>query len=268
MIAALLACVLAAAPAPAQKPKLAVLDLTAGAGVDATLTTPIVEAITGEVQRRGFFDVMSQRDISNLLGVERQKQLMGCSEQSGSCLTELSGALGARFILTGTLARLGDAYQLTLNALDTQKAQPLGRSTKLSKDLATLQLMIPYAVAEATATPPPAPPSRILPFTLLGVGATAAVMGLLLGTVALNQQGQLQGELDAGQTQVGVLKSRDYYELQLATVERNKYIALSCLVGGVALAVTGLLLMPKDIGGAQVALVPTANGGALVGVFP
>jgi hypothetical protein len=266
MIAPLVACVLAAAPI--QKPKLAVLDLSPGAGVDATLTAPMVEAITGEVQRRGFFDVMSQRDIATLLGVERQRQLSGCNEQSSSCLAELSGALGARFVLSGTLARLGEAYQLTLNALDTQKAQPLGRSTKLAKDLETLQLLIPYAVAEATATPPPAPPSKVLPFTLIGAGATAIVMGLLLGTIALNTQGQIQGELEAGQTQIGVLKSRDYYDQQLAATERNKYIALGCLVGGAALAVVGLLLMPKDIGGSQVALVPTVQGGALVGVFP
>jgi hypothetical protein len=266
MTGALLAVVLAAAPT--QKPKIAVLDLTPGGGVDSTLTTPIAEAITSEVQRRGFFDVISQRDISTMLGVERQRQLSGCSEQSGSCLTELSGALGARFVLSGTLARLGEAYQLTLNALDTQKAQPLGRSTKLANDLATLQLMIPYAVAEATGTPAPAPPSRVLPLTLIGAGATAVVLGLLLGTVALNAQGQIQGELDAGESQVGVLKSRAYYDLQLVTVERNKYIALGCLVGGAALAVVGLLLMPKDVGATQVALVPTLEGGALVGVFP
>jgi hypothetical protein len=267
MIATLLAAGLLAA-APTQKPKLAVLDLTPGAGVDAALTTPIVEAITAEVQRRGYFEVLSQRDIATLLGVERQKQLIGCTEQAGSCMTELSGALGARFVLSGTLARLGEAYQLTLNALDTQKAQPLGRSTKLAKDLDTLQLMIPYAVAEATTTPAPAPPSRVLPITLIGVGATAIVMGLLLGTLALNTQGQIQGELEAGATQVGVLKSRDYYAQQLATVDRNKYIAVGCLVGGAALAIVGRLIMPKDIGAAQVALVPTSQGGALVGVFP
>jgi hypothetical protein len=269
MLASLVVCLLAAEPtAVAQKPKLAVIDLTAGAGIDTSVTTPMGEAITTEVLRRGFFDVMSQRDIATMLGVERQKQLLGCSDAQGSCLTELVGALGARFVLSGTLARLGDAYQLTLTALDTQKAQPLGRTTRLAKDLATLQAQIPYAVAEATATPPPAPPSKILPYTLVGAGATAVVMGLLLGTVALNTQGQIQGELDSGVTQIGVLKSRDYYANQLAGVERNKWIAIGCLAGGAVLTVVGLLLVPKDVGGTQVSLVPTLSGGAIVGFFP
>ena len=63
--------------------------------------------ITSEVQRRGFFQVISQQDIATMLGLERQKQLMGCADDSTSCLAELSGALGARFVMSGTLTRLG-----------------------------------------------------------------------------------------------------------------------------------------------------------------
>jgi hypothetical protein len=264
----LLACALAAQPSPvaAQKPKLAVLDLVPGAGVDASVTGPLTEAISTEVQRRAFFEVLSQRDIATMIGIERQKQLLGCSDEG--CLAELSGAIGARFVLSGTLARLGDAYQLTLTALDTQKTQTLGRSTKLTKDLPTLNLQLPFAVAEATGTPPPAPPSKVLPYTLLGIGAATVLAGTLLGTFALNTQGQLRGELEAGVSQPGILKTQDYYVKAIAGVDRDKVIALALLGGGVALAAAGLLILPKDFALTQVSFAPTANGAVLAGTFP
>lgn len=265
-----------AAPASgvaAQKPKLAVLDLSPGSGVDASVTQPLSEALTSEVQRRGFFDPISQRDIQTMLGLERQRQMMGCSDDNSSCLAELSGALGARFVLSGTVARLGDAYQLTLTTLDTQKAQPLGRATRLAKDLGTLQATLPYALSEATATPSPAPPSRAASFSLIGVGSAAAVFGLAWGAVALGQQNQLQGELAAGevngQPRAGVLQDQASYQQRARAIVINEIIALASLGVGAALIVTGVVVMPKDVGsGAQVALVPTANGAALVGVFP
>jgi hypothetical protein len=37
-----------------------------------------------------------------LLGLERQKQMLGCAEDSSNCLAELAGALGARFVLNGS----------------------------------------------------------------------------------------------------------------------------------------------------------------------
>ncbi len=252
----------------AQKPKLAVLELTPGAGVDKDVTGPLTEALTTEVGSRGFFQVISQKDIQTMLGMERQKQLLGCSDESNSCLAELSGALGARFVLSGSVARLGDAYQLTLTTLDTQKAVPLARSTRLAKDLKALSQQIPAAAAEATATPLPPPPSRVVPYTLMGTGAASMVFGVVWGAVALGSQSQLEGELKAGATQGGILKGRADYEAQVGAIDRNKVIALSALIIGAGLLTTGILLNPSDSGGgASIALVPTGTGAALVGAF-
>jgi hypothetical protein len=254
-----------AAVVAAVKPKLAVLDLTPGAGVDASVTGPLGEAITSEIQRRGYFDVLSQRDIATLLGVERQRQLVGCTDTS--CVAELSDALGARFVLSGSLARFGDAYQLTLTTMDTQKAQPLGRCSRIAKDLAALNQGISVAVAEATATPPPAPPSKALPYTLIGVGAGAAAVGLLLGIIALNATGQLRGELEVGQNRPGVLRTHDYYVKQVAGLDTDKLIATACLGAGVVAAAIGIFIMPKDVALMQVSLVPTTHGLGIAGAF-
>lgn len=253
----------------AEKPKLVVLDLSPGAGVDASVTGPLTEALTAEVGRRGFFEVISQRDMSTLMGVERQKQLMGCSEESTSCLAELSGAMGAQFVLSGTVAKLGDAFQMTLSTLDTRKAQPLARSTRIAADLGALQKGLPYASAEATATPLPPPPSRIVPYSLMAAGAGSLVFGGVWGMVALSDQSRLTGELDAAKDRPGVLGFQTTYQQRADAIALNKVISLAAMGAGAALIVTGFLLNPADTGAtSSVALVPSANGAALVGVFP
>ena len=88
----------------ADKPKLAVLDVQP-VGVEAEQAVALGEAITQQLSRRGFFEVISSSDIRTLLGAERQRQLLGCGDTN--CTAELSGALGARFILQSTLTRLG-----------------------------------------------------------------------------------------------------------------------------------------------------------------
>ena len=55
----------------ADKPKLAVLDVQA-VGVEPEKAVALGDAITQELSRRGFFEVISSNDIRTLLGVERQ----------------------------------------------------------------------------------------------------------------------------------------------------------------------------------------------------
>lgn len=252
-----------------ERPRLVVLDLQPGAGVEASLTGPLTEALTAEVQRGGFFEVLSTRDLQSLLGLERQRQLLGCGEEAKSCMAELTDALGARFVMTGTLARLGEAWQLTLNTLDSQKAQPLGRATRLSRSLEGLRASLPYAVAEATATPPPAPPSRALPFTLLGVGGAGALFGLVWGGLHLTQAQQLQAVLDAAGDTPGLLNTRAFYAAQLEGIQTQEWIAVGALGLGVASLIAGLVLLPSDeASGVRVSLVPARAGLGLAGVFP
>src|SRR5207247_2413764 len=115
------------------KPKLVVLELTAGSGIDASMARSFGDAVTNEVSRRGFFETTSTQEIQTMLGVERQRQLLGCSEQAQSCMTELADAIGARFVLSGSLTKLGDAFQLSLQTIDTAKAQPIGRSIRIAR---------------------------------------------------------------------------------------------------------------------------------------
>lgn len=95
---ALLGVLLAAAPDP-NAPRLVVLDLQRVGGATEAEAALLNDAVVEWVSKAGVFQVVSQADIRTLLGVERQKQLLGCGEDAASCMAELSGALDARYLL-------------------------------------------------------------------------------------------------------------------------------------------------------------------------
>ena len=274
MIAALLSLALAAAPAApapkAEKPKLVLMALNTGRDIDPAASAGLLDAIAGEVARRGIFSVVSSSDIATLLGAERQKQLLGCPEEAQSCLTELTDALGARFIMSGTLARLGESYQLTLQTLDSQKAAPLGRATRIAADLAALRAQLPWMVAEATAAPLPPPRSKVPSVLLFSGGGLALVAGGVFGLGALNKEVAIRRELDAGAVSPEVLRTLASYREDREEVVRGRNASLGLLLVGAAAVVAGAILWPQAPSGSaspQATLVPTGPGFALVGTF-
>jgi hypothetical protein len=252
-----------------------VLDLTPAGGLDPSLAAAMTQALTAEVDAAGIFDVASSAELQTLVGVERQRQMLGCAAES-SCLAELAGAMGARFVMSGSLARLGGAYQLTLQTLDTARAQPLGRSTHIARDLEVLRGLLPSAVAQATATPPPAPPSPVLPLTLVVAGAVGVGVGGVTGFTALSEEAALARELARGEEARAALKPLPAYVEDAARLSRQKSLALLSLGAGVALAGTGALLWSGALGGGggrpspgpRLSVVPAPGGAALVGVWP
>jgi hypothetical protein len=81
--------------------------------------------------------VTSSRDIEQALGLERQKQLLGCS-QGESCLAELAGALGVEVIISGSLAKSESGYICSLRAIrasDGQLVSSLSHRAKTEDEL-------------------------------------------------------------------------------------------------------------------------------------
>ena len=269
----------ASAPAPAPmaaasarsgaRPRLVVLGLTAAGGVEPEVAASLTEAITREISARGFFQVMSMAEIQTILGSERRRQLSGCSESAPDCLVELADASGARFVVSGSVAKLGAAYQLSLQTLDTQRAQVIGRATRIASDLATLLSLVPWTAAEATATPLPPPPSRVLPISLMVGGGLAFLAGGLVTSDSVTHEARIAQELAEGQAGLRELRDLSYYQGEAAGISLQRGIGIGMLAGGVALAGLGLWLNPPDTGGgARAMLVPTERGVALVGVLP
>lgn len=250
------------------KPKLVVLEMTAGGGIDPSVAAALGDAITLEVEKRGYFTPTSMKELQTMLGVERQRQLLGCSDASASaCMAELADAIGARFVLSGSLTRLGDGYQLSLQTIDTARAQPIGRSIRIAKDPSVLIEQVPFAVAEATATTLPPPPSRVLPYTLIITGAVFVLGGGVVGLNALTRDLAVRSELISSDTNMGLLRPMSEYERDAYDVGVQKTLSLAAFIVGAAALGLGIFLMPSS-SPTQVAIVPSANGAAVVGLFP
>lgn len=92
------------------------------AGVDPKLGAVFQERF---VSRLGAADlrVTSQQDIAQVLGLERQKQLLGCSTESSSCLAELAGALGVDLVLSGSVARSESGFIASIRVIRADDGQ-------------------------------------------------------------------------------------------------------------------------------------------------
>jgi hypothetical protein len=258
--------------APGSKPKLVVLEMSGAGGVPQDVAAALTETVTAEVAGRGFFEVMGAQEVRTLLGVERERQLLGkgCGDDGG-CLTELGGAIGARFVVSGTVTKLGEAYQLNLQALDTQKGKPLGRTTRLAKDLETLRAQIPYAVAEACATPLPPPPSRVLPYSLAAGGAVVLAAGAISGFDGLSRERVANSEFAAGIANPSVYKTWSFYQAESSSIALEKTLSLVGLFAGAGIIAAGVYLNPPEVvsgAGVHLSMLPTAGGIAVVGTLP
>src|SRR5438874_13418586 len=101
---------------PARKPRLAFLDLTPGPSVPKELAAAAGELLVVALSETGKFDVITKTDVKAILGYEAQAQLLGCAE--ASCMVDLGGALGAAFLVSGSLGKLGGQLQLVLSLID------------------------------------------------------------------------------------------------------------------------------------------------------
>ena len=256
-----------------QKPRLLVTDLTAQ-GVSAQEAAAFTDAVVQSLTGRNLFEVLSRRDVETLLTAERQRQLLGtCDTTPESCAQDVGGALGARYVLSGSLSKLGPTYELAIQVLDTVKGRPVGRSTRLARELSTLRKLVPYAVAEASGSPLPPPASRVLPYSLIGGGSAALLGGGVYGLIALSRQKVLNDELCPegavdGTCQGRNLRELDYYRRENDRLGRDKTLSLVTMAAGAGLMAAGFFLMPPPEGGPRIALVPMGRGLALVGVLP
>ena len=260
---------------PGGKPKLVVLQLTPAGEVPPEVAGALTETVTAEVAGRGFFAVIGAKEVETLLGVERQRELLGggvgCKDQSGGCLGQLGSVLGARFVMSGTVAKLGTAYQLNLQVLDSEKGQTFGRSTRLAKDLVTARAQIPFAVAEACQTPLPPPPSRIVPYSLIAGGIAVLAGGALAGYDGLSRERVANTEFSASGANPTALKTYSNYQSESSTISLEKSLSLVGLIAGAGLIVGGIYLNPPEVvsgAGVRLTLVPSPSGVALVGVMP
>jgi hypothetical protein len=199
-------------------------------------------------------DVTSPREVMTLLGLERQRALLGCEEQS-TCLTEIASALGVDAVVVGDLARVGATFQMTLKILKASSGKRLASFTAVAKSEEEFAGLITSAaevmanqLKEALGRPSfrPAVKSARGGWWIPGV---AGVLAAGLGTFALGSAENARVRLTQETFE------RNQAEQLLALGQRDR--TLGFIGVGVGLAAIGtslvLLAIPES------SVVPTVN---------
>jgi hypothetical protein len=104
--------------------------------------------------------VITPAEIQAVLGIDRQRQLLGCSD-GASCSTELMDALGAEATMLGTLAKLGDTIELSIKVISSRTgARRAGFTERVRDESALFEVMDRAATSLAEQLNPPAPGSK------------------------------------------------------------------------------------------------------------
>ena len=100
--------------------KLAVLDLEAKHGVDKSIAEAYSVLIRDEIHSYGEYEVMSTADLRAVMSREAMLQAMGCDDNGSACLVNFGRTIGTRFMVVGSLSKLGSTYSISLRILDTK----------------------------------------------------------------------------------------------------------------------------------------------------
>jgi hypothetical protein len=147
----------ATADAKAKKPRVVLIDIPADATFSPNVTKTLNDFLAGALADQGL-DVVTSQDITAVLGLEKQKELLGCSD--GACLAELGGALGADYVVRGNMAVLETETAVALTLVDARGRPVQMKRKKVSGKssavlLAALEDLVPPLVAPILPTHPP-----------------------------------------------------------------------------------------------------------------
>ena len=117
-------CFSALAALAAEPLKVLVLDLRSEGEKDTT-TRVIRDAVVVELGRDERLEVLSSEDLRRMVTVQSEREVLGCSAES--CLAELGAAMGARYIVHGSVGDLGGTTVVNLNLFDTELNKAVAR---------------------------------------------------------------------------------------------------------------------------------------------
>lgn len=127
------ACLLAPAATGAAEPEIAVavMEFASKGGIEAQKMDALSDMLANAIRRSGNYRVVGKSDIRAALALEEQKQLLGCSDDS--CLAEIGGALGVRWVVVGNISLFGKTYLLNLKVVDVARISVVaGLSQKIT----------------------------------------------------------------------------------------------------------------------------------------
>ncbi|MFO0596990.1 MAG: hypothetical protein U0228_16865 [Myxococcaceae bacterium] len=244
----------------AAQPSIAVPEATC-ARLEKSVCDSMVERFVAQLSAE-HVKVISARDISLLLGLERQKQLLACNDAGTTCLAELSGALGVDGMISISITRSDPYFVATVRALKVRDGSTWASDTiRVAREGELFDAFDRTAVrfarvfdAGVSAQPGASSgPPRFLTLVpgLLGLAAAGAGVGTFLSAGSERQQlidhqvsGMAAGLVaDSGRT--------------------KESLGVGLMIGGGVAVVGSLIWFFASAPGPAVAVVPTRDGAVL-----
>lgn len=213
--------------------------------------------------------VTTQSEVAALIGFERQRQLLGCSDDASTCLAELAGGLGVDGLITGNLARVGSGYTVTVKVIAARDGRTLGAySTRAPSEEAlldwmgetarTLSSQVKRVLGQSSAAIAVAPtyPLRKSWWMPAAGGGALLAGGLVFYGLARGIEGDLIARRFPSREEAAAAAGRGH------AFQTTAFILIGA-AGAAAGAAAGFYLLPS-LPGASASVQPTPGGAVVV----
>lgn len=235
------------------------MGLESNASIDPALLQSASERIPDTLEALGVFKAITTKDIQRMLSMEVMKQEAGC-DTGTSCLAEIGGALGAAYVISGSLIAVDNAYLLQLQLLNIDRAVVESRfSREYSGNLAGLIALFETATKNLVRELLSAQSGELV-VNVNEEGATIRLDGDIVGvspmlpkrigggahTLAIVKEGFITETRDVDierdqitEVNVALRPSLEFLSKYQATVRKRRTLAWALIGVGGALAVGG-----------------------------
>ncbi len=221
-----------------------VLQLKADSEAARKTASILTEVLATELAKAGRLEVLGEADLLTLLGLEKQRQLLGCDDTG--CLAAIGGAMGANWLVAGSVGSLGELTRVDVKVLDPRRTVVAARhgfeSREVPELLARTRALVPQLVRVMDPTAPlpeapkvetAAPAARgpgVGPFVLLGAGVAVAGAGAALVVVGNGFKGEDLSRLTYREAEVRQQQAQRKIEIGTAGVAVGAAAAVAGLV--------------------------------------
>jgi hypothetical protein len=188
-----------AAPAPAPaRPAARALKTVVGDFVLAGAAHPDLARVLSDAAAKGVegtpgLTVLGQSELVAILGLERTRRMLGCTEEQG-CNAELATVVEADRLVAGSLTLLERTALLTVRFIDVRKNQTIARTTGTLVDATQAELVdAARRLAHEAVTGEKVDTTGSLKITVSRAGADVTLDGRSLGDSPVAAQRVLEG---------------------------------------------------------------------------
>ena len=100
------------------KEKLAVMELKAKGDAKKSIAEALSVEVRDAIYNQGEYEVLSKEDLAAIADRTRMRQSLGCDDTQ--CLIDFGQAIGTKYMVAGSVSKLGDTYSINLRLIDTE----------------------------------------------------------------------------------------------------------------------------------------------------